>query len=207
MPFERSKRGFYRKIVLSGLALGTLGIGAAWTSSYLFERGNVLATGIPRAVKHRWFDHLKKNEIEFAYDERSRSIFVEHDPVPVLEAALKSDALKIHAGRALVERRAEARMRKLWPGVLDPRICIAFPDADGGEVSADSVPIAIVMAQGLSAGEMDAVRSEVVRDVEGLEPSNVTILGTSRRPWPGYESEKSPSKDGVQDEGRVAKRE
>jgi flagellar biosynthesis/type III secretory pathway M-ring protein FliF/YscJ len=53
----------------------------------------------------------------------------------------------------------------------------------------DAEPIAFILARGLSKEDIQEAREMVARVVPGLPIGNVSIIGTSWRPWRGYQNE------------------
>jgi len=177
-----------RHIVVCVLVLVASGLAVAGEKKqrpdWRMER--LLIVGIPSFEVADWGEFLEGKEIPYRYDRRTHTIYVQADPLPVLEEAGQEKALAQTVKRGYLERKLEAQMRGEFPNVKDPRVCLAFPTDGPIPVEDDSEPIAMVLAGGLRLEEMEQVKYRVADEVEGLPARNVIVMGGRWRPWPGY---------------------
>src|SRR5690606_33595434 len=121
-----------------------------------------------------------ESKVSFRYDESKRTLFVREDPIEVLETLKAYPGISQSAHRALLERTLESELQREWPDIVDPRVCIAFPNGAIRDES-DSEPISMIMAKGLDSRNIPAARDFVASRVEGLPAKNVLIMGTVKR--------------------------
>ena len=139
-----------------------------------------LIVGVPRDEITLWAKHLAEIELDFRYDRTARSFFIDRDPIPVLEAARSRKGLERTAERGLLERRIEADIRKRWPRVEEPRVCLAFPSEEIGPVE-DGEPVALIYAKGLTREGLVEARELAAERVKALPARNVIVIGAE---WP-----------------------
>jgi hypothetical protein len=182
---KKPKGRIKRRSVVSVVVVAVVSIGWVATEGFLGEREEILAVGIPQHQQAAWTEFLGERGILHRFDSRSREFYVYQDPIPILEGALASGELGLSVKRALLERELEKEFRARWEHVVDPRICLAFPDPEMGETD-DGEAVCIVYAESLYGEHLEEVKALLSERVEGLLAKNVVIIGTSWRPWPGY---------------------
>lgn len=179
---------FHAGLVLVVLFLTLCAQKSYTLDAWVPEEEKVLIVGVPEELQPTLFDFLKKTQVTYRFDEQKRTFYVKEDPIAILEKAKTFDELRLLAQRGLWERELEKKFRQRWPAVVEPRVCVSLPSYFPGKME-DAEPIAFILARGLSKEDIQEAREMVARAVPGLPIGNVSIIGTSWRPWRGYQNE------------------
>lgn len=173
---------------VKGLLIGvvfTVGLsdaGAFWFSD---PEERVLVVGVPSQFQPYLAKFLIQEDIPYRLDSKTRTFYVVADPIPILEKAQGIRPIEGIARRGLLERRLEKELRRRWPKVEDPRVCLAFPDYIHDK-EPDAEPIAFILVRGLSRAAGEEAKQLVAGAVTGLPLKNIAVVGTDWRPGPGY---------------------
>ena len=184
-------RGLGFRFLVAFLAIAVLsGTGYPWGKKKVVKEDaeeHILIVGVPSEFQAPMVEYLVNNKIEYRFDAKTRTFYVESDPVPILQGARRYEVLNLIAQRGLWERQIEREFRNQWPEVEDPRICVSLPSYLPNEKKVDAEPVAFVLAQGLSKDDVDKVKDLVASRVPNLPEKNIAVVGTNWRPGPSYE--------------------
>jgi len=148
-------------------------------------REQVLIVGVAAHLQPAWSDFFLFEEIPYRFEKRTRTYYVNSNPLPILKTAQTYRVLAQSVRRATLERELEKEFTRQWPRVSIPRVCVAFPDGHLGPVEGQEA-IAMVIAQGLDPSEELAVKQLIADHVPEISPDRVVVIGMSGSLRPPY---------------------